>query len=329
MAMRVVTFIESITEALAEEMRRDERVFVLGEDVALYGGVFKATKGLLDEFGPLRVIDTPIAEELIVGAAVGAAAVGMRPIPELQFSDFASCGFDPIVQQMARLRYRSGGAWTCPMVLRICCGGEIGGGLYHSQTNENWFFGTPGLVVLAPSTPYDAKGMLKSAIRGDDPVIFLEHKRLYRWIKGQIPDGDYTVPLGRADIKRAGSRLTIIAYQLMVHRALEAAETLAKEGIDIEVVDLRTLLPWDRDMVLESVRKTGKALVVHESPRTGGVGGEIVATIMEEAFDDLDAPVWRLTGPDVPPMPFAPVMEKEYMPDADKIAAKARALAAY
>lgn len=327
--MRVVTYIEAITEALAEEMRRDERVFVLGEDVALYGGVFKATKGLLDEFGPLRVIDTPIAEELIIGAAVGAAAVGMRPVPEIQFSDFASCGFDPIVQQMARLRYRSGSAWTCPMVVRICCGGEIGGGIYHSQTNENWFFGTPGLVVLAPSTPHDAKGMLKSAIRGEDPVIYLEHKRLYRWIKGQIPDGDFTVPLGRADIKRPGTTLTIVAYQLMVHRALEAAELLAKEGIDVEVVDLRTLLPWDKEMVLDSARKTGKVMVVHESPKTGGVGGEIAATITEEAFDHLDAPVWRLTGPDIPPMPFAPVMEKEYMPDAEKIAAKARALAAY
>jgi 2-oxoisovalerate dehydrogenase E1 component beta subunit len=327
--MKTVTFIEAITEALAEEMRRDERVFVLGEDVAVYGGVFKATKGLLDEFGPSRVIDTPIAEELIIGASVGAAAMGMRPVPEIQFSDFASCGFDPVIQQMSRLRYRSGGGWTCPMVVRICCGGEIGGGLYHSQTNEIWFFGTPGLVVLAPSTPYDAKGMLKSAIRGEDPVIFLEHKRLYRWIKGAIPEDDFTVPLGRAEIKRTGSTLTIVAYQLMVHRALEAAEVLAGEGIDVEVVDLRTLLPWDKEAVLESARKTGKVLVVHESPKTGGVGGEIVSTIVEEAFDYLDAPVMRLTGPDVPPMPFAPVMEKEFMVDAEKIAAKARALAAY
>ncbi len=327
--MREVSYIEAITEALAEEMRRDDSVFVLGEDVAVYGGVFKATRGLLDEFGPMRVIDTPIAEELIIGASVGAAAMGMRPVPELQFSDFASCGFDPIVQQMARLRYRSGSSWTCPMVVRICCGGEIGGGIYHSQTNENWFFGTPGLVVIAPATPYDAKGLLKAAIRGADPVIFLEHKRLYRWIKGQIPDNDYTVPLGRGDIKRTGSTLTIIAYQLMVHRALEAAEVLAGEGIDIEVIDLRTLRPWDKELVLDSVRKTGKALVVHESPRTGGVGGEIASTIMEEAFDYLDAPVGRLTGPDVPPMPFAPVMEKEYMPDTEKIAAKARELAAY
>lgn len=327
--MRAVTYIEAITEALAEEMRRDRRVFVLGEDVALYGGVFKATKGLLDEFGPLRVIDTPISEELIIGASVGAAAMGMRPVPELQFSDFASCAFDPIIQQMSRLRYRSAGGWTCPMVVRICCGGEVGGGLYHSQINENWFFGTPGLVVLAPCTPYDAKGMLKSAIRGEDPVIFFEHKRLYRWIKGQIPDADYTVPLGRADIKRSGSTLTIITYQLMVHRALEAAEVLAKEGIDLEIVDLRTLLPWDKEMVLEAARKTGKVLVVHESPKNGGVGGEIAATIMEEAFDDLDAPVMRLTGPDIPPIPFAPVMEKEFMVDAEKIAAKARELAAY
>jgi 2-oxoisovalerate dehydrogenase E1 component beta subunit len=291
--------------------------------------VFKATKGLLDEFGPERVIDTPISEEFIVGGAVGAAAVGLRPIPEIQFSDFASCSFDPIVQQAARLRYRSAGGWTCPMVMRICCGGEIGGGLYHSQTNEQWFFGTPGLVVVAPSTPYDAKGLLKSAVRVDDPVVYLEHKKLYRWIRGDIPEDDYTVPLGRADIKRTGSALTIICYQLMVHRALEAAETLAEEGIDVEILDLRTLSPWDKEMVLESVRKTSKVLIVHESPMTGGVGGEISAVIMEEAFDDLDAPVQRLTGPDVPPMPFAPGMEAFYMPDADKIAAKARELAAY
>ncbi len=327
--MKNISFIEAITEAMAEEMRRDNRVFIMGEDVAVYGGVFKATKGLLDEFGPQRVIDTPISEEFIVGGAVGAAALGMRPIPEVQFSDFASCGFDPIIQQAAKLRYRTGGGWTCPLVIRLCCGGEIGGGLYHSQTNENWFFGTPGLVVVAPSTPYDAKGLLKAAVRADDPVIFLEHKKLYRWARADIPEDDYTVPLGRADIKRAGSHLTIICYQLMVHRALEAAEQLAKEGIDAEVVDLRTLLPWDQELVLESVRKTGKVLIVHESPRTGGVGGEIAATIMEQAFDDLDAPVSRLTGPDVPPMPFAPAMEAYYMPDASKIAAKARALAAY
>lgn len=327
--MREVTFIEAITEAMAEEMRRDERVFVMGEDVALYGGVFKATKGLLDEFGPERVIDTPISEEFIVGGAVGAAAVGMRPIPEVQFSDFATCSFDPIIQQAAKLRYRSGGGWTCPMVIRICCGGEIGGGLYHSQTNEQWFFGTPGLVVVAPSTPYDAKGLLKAAVRVDDPVVYLEHKKLYRWIRGDIPEGDFTVPLGRADIKRPGTTLTIICYQLMVHRALEAAQTLAGEGIDVEVLDLRTLLPWDKEMVLESVAKTGKVLIVHESPKTGGLGGEISAVITEEAFDDLDAPVRRLTGPDVPTMPFAPGMESFYMPDTAKIIAKARELAAY
>ncbi|HUU44789.1 MAG TPA: alpha-ketoacid dehydrogenase subunit beta [Acidobacteriota bacterium] len=327
--MKNVTFLEAITEAMAEEMRRDQRVFVMGEDVGAYGGVFKATKGLHDEFGGERVIDTPISEELIVGAGVGAAAMGMRPISEIQFSDFASCGFDPIVEQAARLRYRSGGGWTCPMVIRICCGGEIGGGLYHSQTNENWFFGTPGLVVLAPSTPYDAKGLLKSAIRGDDPVIFLEHKKLYRWVRADIPEDDFTVPMGRADIKRPGTTLTIIAYQLMLHRVLEAADILAKSGIDAEVVDLRSLRPWDKETVLDSVRKTGKALIVHESPLTGGVGGEIAAVITEEAFEYLDAPVQRLTGPDVPPIPFAPAMEEFYMPDTRKIVAKARTLAAY
>ncbi len=327
--MKNITFIEAITEAMAEEMRRDQRVFVMGEDVALYGGVFKATKGLLDEFGPVRVIDTPISEEFIVGGAVGAAAVGLRPIPEIQFSDFVSCGFDPLIQQAAKLRYRTGGGWTCPMVVRICCGGEIGGGLYHSQTNENWFFGTPGLVVVAPSTPYDAKGLLKAAVRADDPVVYLEHKKLYRWIRGDVPEEDYTVPLGRGDIKRPGTTLTIVCYQLMVHRALAAADQLATQGIDVEVIDLRTLLPWDQEMVLESVRKTGKAMVVHESPRTGGVGGEIAAVIMEQAFDYLDAPVTRLTGLDVPPMPFAPAMEAHYLPNSEKIAAKARELAAY
>lgn len=327
--MKNITFIQAITEGMVEEMRRDDRVFVMGEDVAIYGGVFKATKGMLDEFGPERVIDTPISEEFIVGGAIGAAAVGMRPIPEIQFSDFASCAFDPIVQQAARMRYRTGGGWTCPVVIRICCGGEIGGGLYHSQTNENWFFGTPGLVVVAPSTPYDAKGLLKAAVRCDDPVIYLEHKKLYRWIRGDVPEDDFTVPLGRADIKREGSTLTIICYQLMVHRALEAAEQLAQEGIDAEVLDLRTLLPWDRETVYESVRKTSKVLIVHESPKTGGVGGEIAASITEDLFDNLDAPIQRLTGPDVPPMPFAPAMEAFYMPDAEKIAAKARELAAY
>lgn len=327
--MKNVTFIEAITEAMAEEMRRDERVIVLGEDVAIYGGVFKATKGLLDEFGPERVIDTPISEEFIVGGAVGAAAVGLRPIPEVQFSDFATCSFDPIIQQAAKLRYRSGGGWTCPMVIRICCGAEIGGGLYHSQTNENWFFGQAGLVTVAPSTPYDAKGLLKSAVRGDDPVIYLEHKKLYRWIRDDIPEEDFTVPLGQAKIRREGEDLTIISYQLMMHRALEAAETLAEEGINVEVIDLRTLFPWDKETVLESVRKTSKVLVVHESPKTGGVAGEIAATIMEEAFDDLDAPVWRLTGLDIPVVPFAPAMEEYFMPNAEKIAAKARELAAY
>ena len=327
--MKNVSFLEAITEAMAEEMRRDERVFVMGEDVGAYGGVFKATKGLHDEFGAERVIDTPISEELIVGAGVGAAAMGMRPISEIQFSDFASCGFDPIVEQAAKLRYRSGGGWTCPMVIRICCGGEIGGGLYHSQTNENWFFGAPGLVVLAPATPYDAKGLLKSAIRGDDPVVFLEHKKLYRWVRADIPEDDFTVPMGRADIKRPGSTMTIIAYQLMLHRALEAADILANSGIDAEVVDLRSLRPWDKETVLDSVRKTGKALIVHESPLTGGVGGEIAAVITEEAFEYLDAPVQRLTGPDVPPIPFAPAMEEYYMPDTRKIVAKAQALAAY
>jgi len=322
--MAAVSFIEAITQAMAEEMRRNPEVFVFGEDVGPYGGVFKATKGLYEEFGEDRAFDTPISENLIIGLAVGASLVGMRPVAEIQFSDFLTCGWDQLVQQLAKMRYRSGGSLTCPATVRVCCGAEIGGGLYHSQTNEAWLVHNPGLVVMAPATAYDAKGMLKAALRGDDPVVFLEHKKLYRSIKEEIPDDDYTVDWSQAVVRRRGSDVTIVAYQLMMHRALEAAADLAEEGISAEVIDLRTLLPLDRATIAESVRKTGHLVVVHESPRTGGVGGEIVAAVNEECFEYLEAPPARVCSPDVPPVPFAEPMEHFVIPQKDDITAAVR-----
>lgn len=304
---------------MAEEMRRNPEVFVFGEDVGAYGGVFKATKGLQEEFGEERCFDTPITENLIIGLAVGASMVGMRPVAEIQFSDFLTCGWDQLVQQLAKLRYRTGGTMTCPATVRVCCGAEIGGGLYHSQTNEAWLVHNPGLVVMAPATPYDAKGMLKSALRGDDPVVYLEHKKLYRSIKEELPTEDYLVDWSKAAVRRKGKDITIIAYQLMMHRSLEAAEALAEEGIDAEVIDLRTLLPLDRETICESVKKTGRAVVVHESPKTGGVGGEIIATINEGCFEYLEAPPTRVCSPDVPPVPFAEQMEHFVIPQLDDI----------
>lgn len=317
--MAAVTFIDAITSAMAEEMRRNPEVFVFGEDVGAYGGVFKATKGLQEEFGEERCFDTPITENLIIGLAVGASMVGMRPVAEIQFSDFLTCGWDQLVQQLAKLRYRTGGTMTCPATVRVCCGAEIGGGLYHSQTNEAWLVHNPGLVVMAPATPYDAKGMLKSALRGDDPVVYLEHKKLYRSIKEELPTEDYLVDWSKAAVRRKGKDITIIAYQLMMHRSLEAAEALAEEGIDAEVIDLRTLLPLDRETICESVKKTGRAVVVHESPKTGGVGGEIIATINEGCFEYLEAPPTRVCSPDVPPVPFAEQMEHFVIPQLDDI----------
>jgi 2-oxoisovalerate dehydrogenase E1 component beta subunit len=302
-----------------EEMERDERVFLIGEDVGVYGGVFKATKGLLDRFGPERVIDSPISEVYIAGGSVGAAMVGMRPIAEIQFADFITPSMDQLIQQAAKVRYRTGGQWTCPMVVRVCCGGDVGGGLYHSQINEQWFFSQPGLQVVLPSTPYDAKGLLKSAIRGEDPVIFYEHKRLYRWIKEDLPEEDFTVPIGRAIIRNEGTDLTLVGYGFMAHRCREAAEQLEKDGVSIELIDMRTIAPWDREMILESVKKTSRVVLVQESSKTGGVMGEIAATIAEEVFDYLDAPVVRVCGLDVPAIPFAPPMEHFFLPNAEKI----------
>jgi 2-oxoisovalerate dehydrogenase E1 component beta subunit len=327
--MKKITYIEAITEAMAEEMERDPNVFLIGEDIGLYGGVFKATKGLQQRFGADRVIDSPISEVYIAGGSVGAAMVGMRPVPEIQFADFITPAMDQIIQQAAKIRYRSGGQWTCPMTVRVCCGGEVGGGLYHSQTNEQWFFSQPGLIVVFPSTPYDAKGLLKSAIRGKDPVVYFEHKRLYRSIKEEIPEEDFTVPIGKGVIRKEGKDITLVTYGLMYHKSLEAIKTLENDGISVELIDMRTLRPWDREMILESVKKTSKAVLVQENSKTGGVMAEVSASIMEEAFDFLDAPVTRVTGLDVPMLPFAPPMEHFFLPNAEKITKAVKKLMEY
>jgi len=327
--MKKTTYIEAITEALAEEMERDEKVFLIGEDIGLYGGVFKATKGLMDRFGPERVIDSPISEVYIAGGSIGAALVGMKPVPEIQFADFITPSMDQLIQQAAKMRYRTAGDWTCPMTVRVCCGGDVGGGLYHSQINEQFFFSQPGLIVVMPATPYDAKGLLKSAIRGNDPVIYFEHKRLYRWIKEDLPEEDFTVPIGKAAVKKEGKDLTIVCYGLMYHRSMQAAEALEKEGISAEVIDMRTIRPWDRETIFDSIKKTSRALLVQESPKTGGVMGEISASITEEVFDSLDAPVTRVCGLDVPMLPFAPPMEHFFLPNAEKIARAAKKLMEY
>ena len=314
---------------MREEMARDERVFVLGEDIGVRGGVFLATDGLLEEFGEERVIDTPLAESGIAGIALGAAIHGLRPIAEIQFADFIWPAINQLVGEAARVRYGSNNQLSVPMVVRSPYGGGVRGALYHSQSVEAFFAHTPGLTVVTPATPYDAKGLLKSAIRSDDPVIFLEHKRTYRLVRGEVPDEEYTLPIGVADVKLEGSDLSVITYGLMVHHCLEAARTLADEGISVEVVDLRTLRPLDTHAVLQSVAKTGKALVVHEDTKAGGIGGEVAAIISEEAFDQLDGPVRRLAGPEVPAMPFAPPLEAMFMLDSDKIANAMRDLAGY
>ena len=327
--MAVKNVLEAVRDAMREEMRRDERVFVLGEDVGARGGVFLATDGFTDEFGDARVIDTPLAESSIAGIALGAAISGMRPIAEIQFADFIWPVFNQIVGEAARVRYGTNGRLNVPLVVRTPEGGGVRGALYHSQSAEAYFCHTPGLKVIAPATPYDAKGLLKSAIRDDDPVIFLEHKRTYRLVRGEVPDAEYTLPIGKADVKRAGDDVSVITYGLMAHHCLEAAQTLADEGVGVEVVDLRTLRPLDTEAVLASVRKTGKALVVHEDNKVGGIGGEVAAIIAEEAFEYLDAPVRRLAGPEVPAMPYSPPLEALYMLDSQKIADAVRSLAAY
>ncbi len=327
--MAVKTYIEAIRETLADEMRRDESMIVLGEDVGKKGGVFLATDGLYDEFGGDRVIDTPLTESMIVGAAIGAAVNGLRPVPEIQFADFIFPAFNQIVSEAARMRYRSNGAFSCPITIRAPYGGGVHGALYHSQSVEAFFAHVPGLKVVIPSTPYDARGLLRSAIRDEDPVLYFEHKKMYRSVRGDVPDTDYTVPLGEAKVIREGSQVTLVAYGLMAQYSLEAAEILESEGVSAEVIDVRSLRPLDTETIVGSVRKTGKCVVVYEDNRFGGYGAEISAILAEEAFDYLDGPIVRVTGPDVPGVPYSHSLEDWFMPDPGRIADRARALAAY
>jgi pyruvate/2-oxoglutarate/acetoin dehydrogenase E1 component len=324
-----VTYLTAINQALHEEMRRDENVFVMGEDVAELGGAFKVTEGLLEAFGEDRVIDTPISEALIVGAGVGAAVLGMRPVLEMQFGDFISCAFDQIVNTAATLRYRHGGRAACPLVVRAPSGAGVHGALFHSQNPEAWFTRVPGLKVVAPATVYDAKGLLKSSIRDDNPVIYLEHKRLYRSIKEDLPDGEFTVPIGVAELRQAGRDLSIITYGGTLGQCLNAAQIAGKEdGLSVEILDLRSLLPLDQPAILATARKTGKVLIVHEDRLTGGFGGEVAAIIAEHAFESLDAPVRRLAAMDTHTA-FSPPLEEAILPNTNKIVEAIRSLAAY
>lgn len=327
--MAILTNIEAVTRTLQEEMRRDPNIFITGEDVGVRGGVFRATKGLIEEFGEQRVVDAPLAESSIVGIGIGAALYGLRPVCEIQFADFMAPAFNQIVNEAARIRYRSNGTWTCPLIIRAPYGGGIGGGLYHSQSVEATYAHVPGLYVVAPVTPYDIVGMLRYACRVNDPVLFLEHKKAYRLIKGEVPDTWYTVPFCRADVKRVGTDVTVIAFGLMLHESLQAAEELAKEGISVEVVDPRTLSPLDQETILASVKKTSKVLIVYEDNLSFGWGAEVAALIASQAFEYLDAPVMRVAGPDVPAVPFARTLQDFFMPNADKIARAIRTLAAY
>ncbi len=320
------TYLEAIREGIWEEMERDPDVFLIGEDIGVYGGAFKITAGMLNHFGERRVIDTPLAESGIVAAAIGAALMGLRPVAEMQFADFVACGYDQIVNFAAKCRFRWGAA--VPMVLRGPSGGGIHGGPFHSQNPEAPFVHTPGLKVLAPATAYDAKGLIKSAIRDNDPCLFFEHKGLYRRIKEDLPGEEYTVPIGKARVAREGDDLSVITYGAMVYVALEAAEALDKEGVSMEVVDLRTLLPFDEEAVLESVRKTSRVILLHEDTLTGGMGGELAARIAERAFEYLDAPVMRLASADTP-VPFSGPLEEAFLPNTDKLLEKARRLCAY
>lgn len=321
--MAEMTYLEAISDALRTEMRRDESVFCLGEDIGTLGGAFKATAGFAEEFGADRILDMPLAETAILGTATGAAIEGMRPVCEMQFADFIACGFDQLVNVAAKLHYRQGIA--VPIVVRLPSGGGFSGGPFHSQNPEAWFLQTPGLKVVTPATAADAKGLLASAIRDPNPVCFLEHKGLYRHVRGEVPEGEHTLPIGRARVAREGSEMTAIAYGSAVHLALEAAEQL---GEDIEVIDLRSLCPLDREAILASARKTGKVLIAHEATRSCGAGAEVAALIGEEAFEDLDAPVRRLTTPDVP-IPFSPPLEQAVLPQLDDMKEACRELLAY
>ncbi|MDX2160362.1 MAG: alpha-ketoacid dehydrogenase subunit beta [bacterium] len=329
--MTSITLIEALRQAMDEEMARDPRVFITGEDVGKRGGVFRATQGLYDKYGASRVIDSPLAELSIVAVGIGAALAELRPICEIQFADFIHPAFNQIVNEAAKLYYRSNGQWRVPLVIRAPYGGGVSGALYHSQSVEAFFAHVPGLKIVIPSTPYDAKGLLKSAVRDPNPVLFFEPKRGYRSIKGEVPDDtEYTVPIGPARIAREGRDVSVFAYGMMAHAAAAAAETVSRtDGLDVEVIDLRTLLPIDKTAVLSSVEKTGRALIVYEDNRTMGYGAEIAAIIAEDGFELLDAPVRRLAGPDVPAVPFAPHMQEYFMLNANKIVTAIRDLAAY
>ncbi len=327
--MPEMTLIQAITTAMDEELARDERVFITGEDVGVRGGVFRATLGLHEKYGGDRVVDSPLAELSIVAVGIGAAVSGLRPICEIQFADYIFPAFNQIVGEAARFYYRSNGVWNVPLVIRAPYCGGVGGGLYHSQSVEAFFTHVPGLKVVIPSTPYDAKGLLKAAVRDPNPVLFFETKKGYRAIKGDVPADDYIVPIGPARIAREGRDVSVFAYGMMAHYATIAADTVAQEGISAEVVDLRTLLPVDRDAILGSFRKTGKALIVYEDNRTMGYGAEIAAILADEGFEHMDGPIRRLAGPDVPGVPFSHPMQEYFMPNPEKIAAAIRELAAY
>jgi pyruvate/2-oxoglutarate/acetoin dehydrogenase E1 component len=324
--MAELTYLQAISDGLRLEMRRDRRVYVIGEDVGVYGGAFKATLGFQEEFGPWRVIDAPLSETAIVGSCTGAALMGMRPVAEMQFADFVSCAWDHLVTVAAKQFYRAG--TPVPIVVRLPSGGGFSGGPFHSQNPESSFAHIPGLKCVCPATPEDAKGLLASAIEDPNPVLYFEHKHLYRRIKANVPEERFTVPIGKARIHREGEDISVITWGAMVYTADEAAEQLAGEDVSVEIVDLRSVLPWDKEAVLDSVRKNSKVLVLHEDTRTGGFGAEIAATIVEEAFESLDAPVKRIAAPDAP-VPYSPPLEKAYIPQVETVAAGLRELAAY
>jgi len=324
--MAVITYIQAITDALREEMHRDKSVFLLGEDIGQYGGAFRVTQGFLQEFGAERVMDTPLSESAIIGVAAGAAMAGFRPVAEMQFMDFITVGFNQIVNICAKMHYRAG--LKVPLVIRGPSGGNVHGGPFHSQNPEAWFVRVPGLKVVAPSTPYDAKGLLKAGIRDNNPVLYFEHKYLYRRIKEEVPEEDFIVPIGRGEIKRSGKDVTVITYAAMVHVALEAAEELSREGVEVEVVDLRSLLPYDKELILDSVRRCSRVLLLHEDTLTGGLAGEWAGYIGENAFEDLDAPIKRLASLDTP-VPYAPPLEEYFLPNKEKVLKALRELLAY
>lgn len=327
--MPVMTYIQAINTAMQEEMRRDEKVFILGEDVGKKGGVFRATEGLYDTFGEDRVLDTPLSESAIAGVAIGAGMYGMRPVAEIQFADFIYPAVNQIISESAKIRYRSNNDWNVPITIRAPYGGGVHGALYHSQSVEAVFANQPGLKIVMPSTPYDAKGLLKASIRDNDPVLFFEHKRAYRLLKEEVPMDDYIIPIGKADVKRSGEDITVITYGLCVQFALEAAERLAEEGISAHILDLRTVYPLDQEAIIEAASKTGKVLLVTEDNKEGSIIGEVAAIISEHCLFDLDAPIKRLAAPDIPAMPYATPMEKFFMVDANKVEQAMRELAEF